>query len=363
MLEELLDKKVNVIKELVDTHKCRFMGILNTYDITIKDKGNFKYPKAILNKEFGGASVLPVDKKGNVYLEIQYRFPLRETIIELPAGRSEIGETSLDCAKRELREETGCITDKIIEQATIYAQPEFTNERLGSFVALDCEQTEKQHLDADETVCVFKIPYEGAIELVKNNVIKDERTIIALGISRCIQGLRFSTFNENLSEFTQKVLKRMEYEKENLEEKEVGIDYTLPCEFGLVRDHIVIVPGNKNSRRECFYLKSGSIVLPISKSGKLGFQVRYMPAVDKNLVYLPEKLEFNEIDNLCEFGEMLTAVGYSNDRQNMFLSKGMEETEDFIWLTVDKTVEYRKCGKIEDGRVLAIVLKYLIELE
>ena len=202
--------------------------------------------------------------------------------------------------KRELREETGCTTDKIIEQPAIYAQPEFTNERLGSFVALDCEQTEKQHLDADETVCVFKLPYEGAIQLVKNNVIKDERTIIALGISRCIQGLRFGVLGENIEEFTKKVINRLKDEEENLEEKEVGIDYTLPCEFGLVRDHIVVVPGNKNSRRECFYLKSGSIVLPISKNGKLGFGVRYMPAVDKNLVHLPEKLEFKETDNLCE---------------------------------------------------------------
>lgn len=360
MLDELLSKKVNVVKELVDTHKCRFMGILNTYDVTIKDKGDFKYPKAILNKECGGASVLPVDKEGNVYLEIQYRFPLRETIIELPAGRSESNETFLDCAKRELTEETGCTTDKIIKQPTIYAQPEFTNERLGSFVALDCEQTEKQHLDADETVCVFKMQYEGAIELVKNNVIKDERTIIALGISRCIQGLRFSPFNENVEEFTQNVLKRLKDEEENLEEKEVGIAYTLPCEFGLVRDHIVVVPGNKNSRRECFYLKSGSIVLPISKTGKLGFSVRYMPAVDKNLVHLPEKLEFKESDNLVDFGEMITAVGYSNDRQDMFLVKDMEETDEFIWITEKEVLEYINNGKIEDGRVLAIVLKYLM---
>lgn len=362
MLEELLSKEVNVVKELMDTHKCRFMGILNTYDITIKDKGNFKYPKAILNKEYGGASVLPIDKEGNVYLEIQYRFPLRETIIELPAGRSETGETFFDCAKRELREETGCTTDKIIEQPVIYAQPEFTNERLGSFVALDCEQKEKQHLDADETVCVFKLPYEGAIQLVKNNVIKDERTIIALGISRCIQGLRFGALGENIEEFTKKVINRLKDEEENLEEKEVGIDYTLPCEFGLVRDHIVVVPGNKNSRRECFYLKSGSIVLPISKNGKLGFGVRYMPTVDKNLVHLPEKLEFKETDNLCEFGEMITAVGYSNDRQNMFLVKDMEETEEFEWLTVNETLDYIKSGKIEDGRVLAIVLKYLMSM-
>ena len=178
MIKELLNKKCNVEKELIDTHKCRFMGIVNTYDIILKDKDNFKYPKSILNKEFGGASILPVDKEGNVYLEIQYRFPIREAIIELPAGRSDEGETFFDCAKRELKEETGCTTDKIINQIELFAQPEFTNEKLGSFLAVECNQTDGQHLDSDETVYILKMPYEGAIELVKRNVIKDERTIV-----------------------------------------------------------------------------------------------------------------------------------------------------------------------------------------
>lgn len=360
MLHDLLNKKVNVEKELIDTHKCRFMGIVNTYDIVLHDKEDFKYPKSILNKEYGGASILPVDKDGNVYLEIQYRFPIRETIIELPAGRSDEGETFFDCAKRELKEETGCTTDNIINQTELFAQPEFTNEKLGSFLAVECEQTSGQHLDSDETVCILKMPYEGAIELVKRNVIKDERTIIALGISRCIQGLRFSGFDENKDVFVDNMKKRLMDELPNLEEKDVGIDYSVSCEFGLVQDHIVIVPGNKNSRRECFYLQSGDIVLPISKSGKLGFFVRYMPAVEKNLVQLPTRVELDSNVDTYEFGEMVTAVGYSNDRQYMFIAHDVEESSDFVWLTVSETLKYISDGVIEDGRVLAIVLKYLV---
>lgn len=360
MLRKLLNKKVNVEKELIDSHKCRFMGIVNTYDIVLYDKGGFKYPKSILNKEYGGASVLPVDKEGNVYLEIQYRFPIRETIIELPAGRSDEGETFFDCAKRELREETGCTTDKIINQGEIYAQPEFTNERLGSFLAIECAQTEEQDLDSDETVYILKMPYEGAIELIKRNVIKDERTMIALGISRCIQGLRFFNPIENLDVFTENMKQKLKDEVENLEEKDIGIDYTVSCEFGLVQDHIVIVPGNKNSRRECFYLQAGNIVLPVSKEGKLGFFVRYMPAVEKNLIQLPTKVEMEKGIGICEFGEMATAIGYSNDRQYMFLAKDMEETSDFIWITREETLKYIEEGLFEDGRVLAIVLKYLV---
>jgi hypothetical protein len=184
--------------------------------------------------------------------------------------------------------------------------------------------------------------------------------MIALGISRCIQGLRFSSTIENLDNFTENIKKKLQDEIVNLEEKDVGIDYTVSCEFGLVQDHIVIVPGNKNSRRECFYLQSGDIVLPVSKEGKLGFFVRYMPAVDKNLVQLPTKVEMDNGIELYEFGEMATAIGYSNDRQYMFLAKNMEETRDFVWITREETLKYIEDGIIEDGRVLAIVLKYLV---
>lgn len=359
MISDLLNRKVNISKELIDTYKCRFMGIVNTYDITLEDK-DFKYTKSILHKEFGGASVLPVDKGGNVYLEIQYRFPLRQTIIELPAGRSEEGETFLDCAKRELKEETGCISNSIIHQTDIYAQPDFTDEKLGSFLATECDQIGEQDLDSDETVKVIKMPYESAIDLVKENIIKDERTIVALGISRCIQNVRFSKPEENKEEFVEKIIKKLKDEEENLIEKDVGIDYTETCEFGVIQDHIVVVPGNKNSRRECFYLQSGDIVLPVSKKGKFGFFVRYMPAVNKNLIQLPTKVEIEEDCEIKEFGEMITAVGYANDRQYMFLAEEMEETEDYVWVTREEALEYIETGLIEDGRVMAILLKYLM---
>jgi hypothetical protein len=59
---------------------------------------------------------------------------------------------------------------------------------------------------------------------------------------------------------------------------------------------------------------------------------------------------------------MATAIGYSNDRQYMFLAEDMEETSDFIWITPEETLKYIEEGIIEDGRVLAIVLKYLVSI-
>ena len=240
----------------------------------------------------------------------------------------------------------------------IFAQPEFTDEELGCFIALNCEETDEQELDSDESVTVIKVPFELALELIKRNVIIDERTIVAIGEARCIQGLRFSTPDVNLEDYAKDMLEKINKEGMLLEEKEVDIDYTEVCEFGVIQDHIVKVPKDMNSRRECFYLKAGDLVLPISKEGKIGVLVRYMPSVKKNLVQLPCKLEFNNDAGFEEFGEIVTAVGYANDRQYMYLLKGLEETDDFIWLSYNEIIEYIKEGYISDGRVLAIILKY-----
>jgi len=357
MLKEHLNKKINIKMELIDTHKCRFMGEVNTYDITLIDK-DFKYTKSILHKPYGGASILPIDKDGNVILEIQYRFPIRQAILELPAGRNNEGETFLDCAKRELREETGCEAKEILEMPAILAQPDFSDEELGCFIALDCEKNCDQELDSDESVAVIKLPFELAVELVKKNIIIDERTIIAIGECRCIQGLKFSLPNSNLDEYIEEIVKKIRDEGSLLEEKEIDIDYTEVCEFGIVQDHIVKVPGNKNSRRECFYLKAGDLVLPISKKGRIGVLARYMPSVGKNLIQLPSKIEFDKDVMFEEFGEMVTTVGYGNDRQYMYLAKDLEENDEFIWLSKEECLNYIKDGVITDGRVLAVILKY-----
>ena len=59
-----------------------------------------------------------------------------------------------------------------------------------------------------------------------------------------------------------------------------------------------------------------------------------------------------------EFGEMVTTVGYGNDRQYMYLAKNLEETGEFVWISKSEVLSYIKDGIITDGRVLAIILKY-----
>lgn len=356
-LKKLLDKNPNISEELIDRFECRIMGVVNTYDITLLNH-DYTYSKSVVNKEVGAGCVLPIDLDGNVYLETQYRFNLRDLLLELPAGRCDEGESYFDCAKRELKEETGLTSENIIGEYDYYIQADFTDEELGSFLALDVVLCGEQELDHDESVNVIKMPLDICEELIRRNILIDERTIISYGLAKLLYNIEIpSTLNKE--EFIDKIKNKIEEDKEKLKEEEVDISYTYPCEFGFIQDHIVKTSKMINTRRECMYMKSGKIVIPVSKAGKIGLKIKYMPAIRQNAIQLPLYEEFNSECNLEEFGMLATAIGYANDMQKLYLLKNLEETEKYIWCTNDEIKEIIKERMIKDGKVLAALLKYM----
>lgn len=357
-IKELMNNEVNVTKELIDTHKCRIMGTINTYNITLQ-KHNFKYAKAIVNKGAIASSVFPIDKEGNVYLETQYRFNLRRALIELPAGRAEENESFLDCATRELKEETALISDNIIDDYEYYVQLDFTDEKLGTFLATDVVFEGEQNLDNDELVNVLKMPMDVCEELIRRNIIEDERTIISFGLAKLFHNIKINE-TVNKEESVKKVIERLELDNEKLKEEEVDISYTYACEFGFVQDHIVKTSNLVNTRRECMYMQPGKIVIPISKGGKIGLKVKHMPVIDSNAIQLPVYEEFDKDLEFENFGKLLTTVGYTNDVQELYLLKNLEENDKYIWVDIDVIKELIKNKMIVDGKVLAALLKFLI---
>jgi len=65
----------------------------------------------LANREFikhpGAVAIVPLFDDNSVLLERQYRYPMHQAILEIPAGKLEFGEDPLLCAKRELEEEAG----------------------------------------------------------------------------------------------------------------------------------------------------------------------------------------------------------------------------------------------------------------
>ncbi|MGB9621630.1 MAG: NUDIX hydrolase, partial [Brevinematia bacterium] len=108
----------------------------------------------------------------------QFRYPVRDYIYEVPAGKLERGEDILEGAIRELREETGYnarYAKKIFEY---YPAVGYSSEVIHIVFAKDLEETAKE-LDEDEFTDVEIIDYNRIIDMIKGNKIKDAKTIIS----------------------------------------------------------------------------------------------------------------------------------------------------------------------------------------
>jgi ADP-ribose pyrophosphatase len=98
----------------------------------------------------GAVAIVAVDRDGMVTLVRQRREAVRAVLAELPAGTLEQGETPLECAQRELEEETGLTGGTWREAAVFYTTPGFCRERMHLFFAHDLERGSANPADDEE---------------------------------------------------------------------------------------------------------------------------------------------------------------------------------------------------------------------
>ncbi|MBO7156757.1 MAG: NUDIX hydrolase [Clostridia bacterium] len=167
----------NLIEKEVNAHTLYSGKIINLRvdDIALPN-GDCAIREYVEHK--GGAAVLPIDNEGNAYLVKQFRYPYRELLLEIPAGKLEVGEPPIVTATRELKEETGFV-GKVEPYGVLYPTPGYTNEKLYIFVATELEKGD-MCLDNDEFLEVVKVPLEELTEWVLSGKIKDAKTAYAV---------------------------------------------------------------------------------------------------------------------------------------------------------------------------------------
>ena len=132
----------------------------------------------------GASAVVPFlsDPAGDdpqVLLIRQYRYAAEGYLYEIPAGRLDPGEDPLDCARRELREETGCTAERVERLYTIYTTPGFTDEKIHLFMAVGLTAGETER-DADEFLTVEVMPLSRALSMVERGEIQDAKSALGL---------------------------------------------------------------------------------------------------------------------------------------------------------------------------------------
>lgn len=139
----------------------------------------------------GGVCIAPLTDNNELIFVRQFRYPYSEVLLELPAGKLEIGEDPFEAGKRELEEETGNVAAKYMNCGKFYPSPGYTGEIIYLYAAKGLTPTH-MNLDDDEFLEVEKIPVKKAVQMVLDNEIVDGKTqALVLKVSAMLENGSF----------------------------------------------------------------------------------------------------------------------------------------------------------------------------
>lgn len=127
----------------------------------------------------GGVCVAALTEQNHLLLVNQYRYPYKKEVLELPAGKLSPGEDPLQCAKRELQEETGATAKDFRFLGELYPSPGYCEEIIHIYFAKVSAIGAPQP-DADEFLEVKQIPLEEALDMVLKGEVPDAKTQTAI---------------------------------------------------------------------------------------------------------------------------------------------------------------------------------------
>lgn len=152
--------------------------VLKVYDDEVEVKGIHAHWDFIHHD--GAAAVVPVADDGRIMMVRQYRHALGRYTLELPAGKVDSpDEPKIECARRELEEETGYRSDNLEHLIDINTTVAFCDEFIGIFVARDLVKTH-QNLDEDEEIDVQLWEVDKLVEKIYSGEMTDSKTVAAI---------------------------------------------------------------------------------------------------------------------------------------------------------------------------------------
>ena len=148
------------------------------FDVTIE---NVTFPNGFnvdleIIRHPGAAAIVPVTEDDRMLMLKQYRHAVNDFIWEIPAGTFDGQEAPLDCARRELTEETGFTAACWVNLGIITPLPGYSDEKIHLFLARDLTPA-AQHLDQDEVLEVHSLHLKQVETMITDGQIHDAKTI------------------------------------------------------------------------------------------------------------------------------------------------------------------------------------------
>ena len=130
-------------------------------------------------EQSGSVAVVPLDDHHNILMVRQYRKPVEQELLEVPAGLLEPGEEPEAAARRELQEETGYTAQRIEQLVQFFTSPGFCDEEMHTFLAMDLVAG-RPNPDEDEQIELVPVPLADVPEMIRRGEIRDGKSIAAL---------------------------------------------------------------------------------------------------------------------------------------------------------------------------------------
>lgn len=124
----------------------------------------------------GAVMIMPLFENGDVLVERQYRYPMRQVFVEFPAGKKDAGETPLETAQRELLEETGYTAQNYTHITDIHNALAYCDEVIHFYVAEDLYDSGQQQLDDNEFVQGMRVPLVELMNWIRQGWVPDVKT-------------------------------------------------------------------------------------------------------------------------------------------------------------------------------------------
>jgi ADP-ribose pyrophosphatase len=124
-------------------------------------------------------AIIAIDDEDNVLLVNQFRKPVEKKLLEIPAGGIEPGEEPADCVRRELREETGFLPQRVERLGGFYSAPGYCTEYLHLYLATELVPSPLQAEDS-ESIRLVRVRLSEVPGLITSGSICDAKSIAGL---------------------------------------------------------------------------------------------------------------------------------------------------------------------------------------